>query len=58
MARRFKVYCFEHNVNPYLFKNSCSVFTDIQSLSYDRGDEIKEVKSDKIKLENLFLSSL
>lgn len=55
MEEDFKVYCFGTTQTPLSLKNSCSVFTDIQSLSYDISEEVKEIKTDKNKIRELVL---
>lgn len=55
MEEDLKVYCFGTTQTPVSLKNSCSVFTDIQSLSYDRVDDIREAKFDKNKLKESVL---
>lgn len=55
MEEDFKVYCFGTTQTPLSLKNSCSIFTDIQSLSYDRTEEIKESKFDKNRLKETVL---
>lgn len=57
MEEDFKVYCFGNTQTPISLKNSCSVFTDIQSLSYDRTEEIKDTKLDKNKLKETVLQA-
>jgi uncharacterized protein (TIGR00288 family) len=51
MEEDLKVYCFGTTQTPLSLKNSCSIFTDIQSLSYDRGDDSKDLKFDNNKLK-------
>lgn len=55
MEEDFKVYCFGNNQTPISLKNSCSVFTDIQSLSYDRTEEVKDSKFEQNKLKETVL---
>lgn len=55
MEEDLKVYCFGTTKTPISLKNSCSVFTDIQSLSYEKTDDIKEVKFNKNKLKETIL---
>lgn len=55
MEEDLKVYCFGTTQTPISLKNSCSVFTDIQSLSYDRADDTKDLKFDKNKLNESVL---
>lgn len=55
MEEDLKVYCFGSTQTPLSLKNSCSVFTDIQSLSYDRADDNKDFKFDKNKFKESIL---
>lgn len=60
MEEDFKVYCFGNSHTPLSLKNSCSVFTDIQSLNQeekkDTVDELKTDKSSKNKLREKVLN--
>lgn len=55
MEEDFKVYCFGNTQTPVSLKNSCSIFTDVQSLSYDRTEDIKDTQIDKNKIKEVVL---
>lgn len=55
MEEDFKVYCFGNTQTPVSLKNSCSIFTDVQSLSYDRTEDIKDTQIDKNKIKEIVL---
>lgn len=60
MEEDFKVYCFGNSTTPISLKNSCSIFTDIQSLAIENvkelQEEIKPEKNSKSKLREKVLT--
>lgn len=60
MEEDFKVYCFGNSTTPISLKNSCSIFTDIQSLTIEdlkeSHEEVKPEKNSKSKLREKVLT--
>lgn len=60
MEEDFKVYCFGNSSTPISLKNSCSIFTDIQSLVVEESKEIVDdslnSKTPKTKLRDKVLT--